>query len=272
MGWALRARHFARTVARAGRAQLHFYGLRPPLGSFAPVYSGNPLDSAPDRPTLLPTHTTMKAPFFRTALLIGCVAVCRLAAADDVPPPPPAPTASTMTDDQKKLEEAIRIRLAEHTLKKGAKATVATTAETTGTPPAAAATNPGTPPKPAEDPATQLQRVEVNQTRVTELAIKLHEKDLEIAREKRNATPTTLDTTLNGSGVSHTLAVLGGASGEDRARVAQERVGLLEAEKDLIEAIAQAKTKEEKDELEKTLNDLKTMRRELDRAPRDERK
>lgn len=216
----------------------------------------------------------MKAPFIRTALLVGCVAACRLAAADETPPPPAAPAPTPLTDDQKKLEEAIRIRLAEHALKKGAKANVTTTEANaaTTTPANPGATSPETPPKPAEDPATQMQRVEVNKSRVTDLAIKLHEKDLEIAREKKNATPTTLDTALNDPGVSHTLSVFGGASSEDRARLAQERVGLLEAEKDLIEQIAQAKTKEEKDELEKTLNDLKQMRRELERAPREERK
>jgi hypothetical protein len=216
----------------------------------------------------------MKAPFFRTALITGCVAACRLAAADETPPPAPAPASTPLTDDQKKLEEAIRIRLAEHALKKGAKATVTATeaSAATANPGAPGANGTGTAAKPGEDPTMLLPRVEVNKSRVTELAIKLHEKDLEIAREKKNSTPTTLDTALNDPGVSHTLSIFGGASSEDRARLSQERVGLLEAEKDLIEAIAQAKTKEEKDELEKTLTDLKEMRRELERAPRDERK
>lgn len=221
----------------------------------------------------------MKPLFFRTTLFTACLAL-RLAAAD-APPPAPAPTPSPAVDDQKKLEEAIRERLAEHALKKGAKAPVATPTETTTTTTTATPANLAAPvaanadaatPKPPEDPATQLPRVEVNKSRVTDLAIKLHEKDLEIAREKKNATPTTLDTAINDPEVSHKLSILGGSSSEDRARVAQERVGLLEAEKDLIEEIAQAKTKEEKDELEKTLNDLKAMRRELERAPRDERK
>ena len=218
----------------------------------------------------------MKTSFSRTALLTACLAL-RVAAQESASTPPAAPLPPPVTapvpaaDDQKKLEDAIRERLAEHALKKASKAA------TTTAPDAPATEAPITPDKaatavPKPEPATQMQRVEVNKSRVTDLAIKLHEKDLEIAREKKNSTPTTLDTTLNPAGLSHTLAVFGGSSDEDRARVSQERVGLLEAEKDLIEEIAQAKTKEEKDELEKTLTDLKAMRRELERAPRDERK
>ena len=42
----------------------------------------------------------------------------------------------------------------------------------------------------------------------------------------------------------------------------------MEAEKDLIEAIAYAKTKEEKADLQKQLDELKTMRRQLDKSLR----
>ncbi len=207
------------------------------------------------------------------ALLTACLAL-RLAAAD------PSAPAST-PDDQKQLEEKVRLRLAEHALKKAAKpAPVANPATTPGatpvTPaPAADATTtptPATAATPPEDPATLLPRVEVSKERITQLAIQLQEKDREIAAEKRNMTPTTLDTSLNDPNVSHKLAILGGSSSEDRARLAQERVSLLEAEKDLLQEISNARTKEEREELEKTLNEMRTMRRELERAPRDERK
>ena len=214
----------------------------------------------------------MKTLLVRSALLSACLAL-RLAAAD-------AP--SSTLDDQKKLAAAIRLRLADHALHKAAKNSPATDAATTATattPPAAPAPNPATAPTPdalvaqtKDETATQLPRVEVNKSRITETAIALHEKDVEIAREKKAATPTKLDDTLNDSEVAHSLAIFGGSSSGDRARLAQERISLLEAEKELIEEIAQARTKEERDELKKMLNDLKTMRRDLERAPRDERK
>ena len=40
----------------------------------------------------------------------------------------------------------------------------------------------------------------------------------------------------------------------------------MEEEKDLIEAIAHAKTKEEKEELRKQLDELKAMRRQLEKS------
>jgi hypothetical protein len=218
----------------------------------------------------------MKTLLARSALLTACLAL-RLAAAD-------AP--SSTLDDQKKLEEAIRLRLADHALHKAAKAATAPDAAASApavtgavAQPTATAAAPATTPTPdalvaqtKDETATRLPRVEVNKSRITETAIALHEKDVEIAREKKAATPTKLDDTLNDSEVAHSLAIFGGSSSEDRARLAQERISLLEAEKELIEEIAQARTKEEREELKKMLNDLKTMRRDLERAPRDERK
>jgi hypothetical protein len=213
----------------------------------------------------------------RFALLIACLAL-RLAAAD---------TPASAAADQKKLEEAIRVRLADHALHKASRAappadtataTTATgaTAQPGGTAaatPATTATPAGTPAAaPKDEAATQLPRVEVNKSRITELAIALHEKDIEIAREKKAAKPTGLDESMNDPEVAHSLSIFGGASSEDRARLSQERISLLEAEKEIIEEIDQARNKEERDELKKMLNDLKTMRRDLERAPRDERK
>ena len=47
-----------------------------------------------------------------------------------------------------------------------------------------------------------------------------------------------------------------------------DRVELMETEKDLIEAIARAKTKDEKKELQKQLDELKAVRRELEKSLR----
>ena len=209
-----------------------------------------------------------------TALFSACLTI-RLGAATPAPTtdqapiaePPPAlsPPPTPAQDDQKKLEDAIRLRLAEHALKKATKgAPAATTAAPAQTVAAAA-----TPAK--EDPATMLPRMEVSKSRITELTIQQHELDVEIAREKKNTKPTTLDDTLNDPDVAHKASILGGSSSEDRARLAQERISLLEAEKDLLDEIATAGTKAERDELQKQMDELKTMRRELERAPKDTR-
>jgi hypothetical protein len=229
----------------------------------------------------------MKSPLLRTALLTACLTLRLAAATPDStpeqtpiaePPPVPAPLPAPAQDDQKKLEEAIRLRLAEHALKKASKADHPATATPPETPanPAAPAAAAATPAKDAnaqvaqakEDPATTLPSVQVSKSRITDLAIQLQQKDREIAQEKKNSTPTALDDTLNDDKVSHSLSVFGGSSADDRARLAQERVSLLEAERDLIEQIAQARTKDERDDLQNQLNELKTMRRELERTPK----
>jgi len=227
---------------------------------------------------LVLTPPGMKSPLLRTALLTTCLTL-RLAAADAPDTnqtATAAPAPASAIDDQKKLEEAIRLRLAEHALKKAEAAAPATAAGGTAT---AAAATPAPaqgaaaqPAKPADEATMLLPRVEVNQSRITETAIQLQAKDRQIAQEKKNTKPSGLDENLNDPGVSHTLSLFGGSSSEDRARLAQERVSLLEAERDLIEQIAIARTDAERDELQKQLNELKTMRRELERAPKDERK
>lgn len=228
----------------------------------------------------------MKSPLLRTALFTACLTI-RLAAADAPTPdqapiaePPPVPALAPIPaqDDQKKLEEAIRLRLAEHALKKASKASPTVTGTPSDAPADPVAPVPAAP-APAkdataqaaqakEDAAMMLPRVEVSKSRITDLAIQLQQKDREIAQEKKNAVPTKLDDTLNDPKISHTLAIFGGSSSDDRARLAEERVGLLEAERDLIEQIAQARTKEERDDLQNQLNELKTMRRELERTPK----
>jgi hypothetical protein len=218
----------------------------------------------------------MKTYLLRAVLFSACL-LTRLPAADSSPanaepapvaePPPTAalaPTSPPSPEDQKKLEDAIRTRLAEHALKKANAATAAADTPAPGAPP-----TPITPAK--EDPTMLLPRIEVNKSRITDLAIALHEKDVEIAREKKNIKSTPLDDSLNDTEVSHKLAILGGSSAEDRSRLAEERVSLLEAERDLIEQIFNARTPEERDQLQKQMDDLKTMRRQLERSPKDTR-
>lgn len=214
----------------------------------------------------------MNNSLLRAALFTACLA-SPLAAADTpanpsegtpiAEPPPTAAVPSTQTpEDQRKLEEAIRARLAEHAMNRASAA------------PAAAGATPAvpTPVTPAkDDPTMLLPRVEVNQSRITQLAVALHEKDVEIAREKKNIKTSALDDSLNDTEVAHKLAIFGGSSAEDRSRLAEERVRLLEAERDLIEQVFAARTEPERAELQKQMDVLKTMRRQLERTPRDTR-
>lgn len=120
--------------------------------------------------------------------------------------------------------------------------------------------------KPADEPATVLPKVEVNRSKLHPLARELYEKEKEISREKQLTKPTELDKALNDPKV--TLPLFGGQSTASRASIASERTALLEAEADLIEEIGRAKTKEQKAELRKQLDELKKVRRDLEHAIR----
>ena len=131
------------------------------------------------------------------------------------------------------------------------------------------ATNVASPaPKPADEPTTMLPKVEVNKSRITNLDIEIQEQDRAIAREKALTKPTKLDDTLNNSKVSKALAILGGSSSDQRSGLAGERVRMMEEEKELLESMKLARTKEDKAELQDELNALRATRRELDLAPK----
>lgn len=119
-----------------------------------------------------------------------------------------------------------------------------------------------------EETPTLLPRMEVRKSRITELDQQLAKQERDIARERKNLKATEADKALNDSKIARPLAIFGGESSQFREHVASERVELMETEKDLIEAIARAKTKEEKKELQKQLNELKMVRRELEKSLR----
>ena len=135
------------------------------------------------------------------------------------------------------------------------------TAQKPANPPATAATA-------ASEPASVMPTVEVKKARITVLDVQLAQQQREIAREEKLTKPTELDKALNDSKVAKTLSILGGQSADYRAGVAQERVSLMKEESDLIEAIAHAKTKEERAELQKELEVLRSYRRDLEKSRR----
>jgi hypothetical protein len=225
------------------------------------------------------TVTLMKV-FASFALLSSTLLLYSVAFGADAPPRKQA------------TKEEIQARLAEHARKKALGPVAEAAAEkaaseksgiSSAQSPAAAATPPGAtpaaaaPPPPAADAKAPtaaeeapkiLPRVEVKKERITELDRQVQKQNAEIAREKKNTKPTKLDETLNGEKVSSALAIFGGQSSDDRANISKERVAMMEDERDLIEAIAHAETKEEKAELEKTLTEARAMRRDLESALR----
>jgi hypothetical protein len=207
--------------------------------------------------------------------LIGATA----SAADEAP----KNSAADEAPKKQATKEEIQARLAEHARKKAFEASTssATPVQKANTPvaeiaapvaPAGATKTPATEAKPAAEatPAPEaakvLPKVEVKKGRITELDRQLDKQNEEIAREKKNTKPTPLDETLNGPKISSALALFGGQSSTDRSTVAKERVSMMEEERDMIEAISQATTKEEKEELQKTLDSMRAMRRELEKS------
>jgi len=130
----------------------------------------------------------------------------------------------------------------------------------------AQAENGATPAKPEDESTIVLPKVEVKKDRITILDHQLHEQEKAIAREKKNVKETETDKALNDARVSKALSIFGGESASYRANIAKERVSLMDDEKDLLEAIAFAKTKEEKQELQKQLDELRALRRDLEKS------
>jgi len=203
----------------------------------------------------------------RIALCTASLAV-RLMAADAPAPAPASAAPAAPVDDQKKLEDAIMTRLADHAIKKGDKP-VTTGAKTPESEKTGVSQVPDGVSK--TDPTMLMPKVEVNQSRITQQRIIEQEKEREIAREKQNSTPTGLDAGLNDEHVSKALAIFGGASAEKRAQISQIRVESLETERDLLDEIARAPTKEEREALKHELDVMRTNRREMEKASWDDR-
>ncbi len=208
---------------------------------------------AADEPT--PTPATAPAPEPKSHL----AEILKARAAEDAKKKPATPAAEPITPTAQAVKAEEKNPLAIAT------APAAPTAPASSTP---AKDAPAPAPTAAQQPPTMLPKVEVKKDRVTVLDHNLAMQDKEIAREKKNTTPTELDKALNDSKVSKTLSIFGGQSGDYRANVSKERVQMMEDEKEVMEAIAHAKTKEEKAELQKELDQLRALRRDLEKSMR----
>lgn len=128
------------------------------------------------------------------------------------------------------------------------------------------AENPNDLAKSKSETADVLPKVEVRRGRVTEIEREVFEQERDIAREKQKTKSTDLDRALNEP--NKAFKIFGGESTKQRESVAKERVSLMESERDILEAIAYAKTKEKKDELRKELEQIRSLRRDLESALR----
>jgi hypothetical protein len=199
-----------------------------------------------------------------TLALAAAVAVSGLRAADE--------PESKLTP-----REALRARMAEEAKKKSATAPKPAPAASAQPAAAPAPTSPpakdqpdATPAatKPAKEAATMLPKVEVKKERITVLDVEIAKQEEAIARERKNLKPSEADLALNDSAIAKPMAIFGGESAQFRKRVASERVELMEAEKDILEAMKRARTKEEKAELQKQVDELRAVRRELEKTLR----
>jgi hypothetical protein len=215
-----------------------------------------------------------------TVFLLSAVIILAARGADEEPAP------------KTNMREVLRARMAEDAKKQAANpapANAAAKAAKTEAPETAASAlpapaKPTTAPAPTNDkpgaeksptaksaaqqPATVLPKVEVKKGRITELDQKLAKQDEAIAREKKNTKSSEVDLALNDSKVAKPLSIFGGDSAQFRKRVASERVELMEMEKEIIEAMARTKVKKDRDELQKQLDEIRAMRRDLDKSLR----
>ena len=233
----------------------------------------------------------MNAHLLRITLLTAAFASgARAAESSPVAPAPEtaATTASAATTNSAQApapavtEAMIRARRAEHLKAKVVAKPITETAtprtdlpaalSANGTAPTVAAPidtkaeNPNDLAKSKSEAADVLPKVEVRRGRVTEIEREVFEQERDIAREKQKTKSTDLDRALNEP--SKALKIFGGESTKQRETVAKERVSLMESERDILEAIAYAKTKDQKDELRKELEQIRSLRRDLESALR----
>jgi hypothetical protein len=120
----------------------------------------------------------------------------------------------------------------------------------------------------AADTAVEKEVVEDEKEIIAEdLGKEIIEQEKEIERERAKIKYNDSYLDLNQSSIK-TFSNFGGQTTSQRESVAKERVSLMESERDLMEAIAYAKTKEEKEALRKELNEIKALRRDLETALR----
>lgn len=149
--------------------------------------------------------------------------------------------------------------------------------EPAATPAAPAAKEAAKPAEPAaksaaDAPAPDAKPVELPKfevlgaSRVHAIDVELKKLDKLIAREKKSVHSTELDRAFNNTEVSKAATIFGGNSADHLAAVAATRVSLMESERDVLEAMKRPATLEARAEMQKEIDQLRTIRRNLDDA------
>lgn len=188
--------------------------------------------------------------FLRTLLALACATAAHASAEE---------TAA----EKAAREEKVKARLAEHALRKATDDAPHVAPESAPAAPAPVAQAPA-----KADPITTLPELEVRNTRISELDVKIRKLNKDIARERKKMKSSDTDKALNSDKASRAMALFGGKSTSQRESVAAERVNLMESERDLLELMKLPATKEELKLLEQQVDSLRTVRRNLDEALR----
>ena len=113
-----------------------------------------------------------------------------------------------------------------------------------------------------------MPKFEVRTDRVRWLDREIKRIDKMIAREKRKVKSTDLDRALNNEKLVRAAAIFGGNTADHLSAVAATRVGILENEREILEAMKRPATIEEMAMFEEQITQLRILRRELDDAAR----
>lgn len=134
------------------------------------------------------------------------------------------------------------------------------------------------PEKPAESPAAPaaaapakndpdvlvLPKIQVTASRIKQLDREIKRLDKAIAREKKNLKATDLDRALNHEKLAKAAVLFGGNSSEHMVAVRATRIQYMETEKGLLADMKEPRSLEEVKLIEETLEQIRTLRRELD--------
>ena len=109
-----------------------------------------------------------------------------------------------------------------------------------------------------------LPKIAVTASRLKELDRAIKKLDKAISREKKKMKASDLDKVLNNPKLTQAAALFGGNSAEYMEAVAASRVRYMEAERDLLSDMREPRTLEDLAIIQKELDEIHTMQRELD--------
>ncbi len=111
---------------------------------------------------------------------------------------------------------------------------------------------------------TVIQDFVVNSRRISDIDIEIKKLNKKIKRYSKQVQRTDLDKTLNSDDNPKVLNIFGGNTASQREAIAYERVSLMEAERDILEAMKYVQTHKKDKELKKQLNAIRTMITQLE--------